>query len=134
MSVPHTIHSSFISLSFSFDNSNEHLLLDLALWPTHTILKLRYSKGLCCVPVVKLQISMLVWFYPNRSRNHEWFSPGTPVSSINKTDRHYIAEILLKVALNTITLIRNHDLLRWRLSMLTVTQIWRLISMKAHHF
>ena len=29
------------------------------------------------------------------------FSPGTPVSSTNKTDRHYIAEILLKVALNT---------------------------------
>ena len=31
-----------------------------------------------------------------------WFSPGTPVSSINKTDRHNITEILLKVALNTI--------------------------------
>jgi hypothetical protein len=33
-----------------------------------------------------------------------WFSPGTPVSSINKTDRHDITKILLKVALNTITL------------------------------
>ena len=32
----------------------------------------------------------------------QWFSPGTPVSSTNKTDRHEIAEILLKVALNTI--------------------------------
>ena len=32
------------------------------------------------------------------------FSPGTPVSSTNKTDRHNITEILLKVALNTITL------------------------------
>ena len=30
------------------------------------------------------------------------FSPGTPVSSTNKTDRHDIAEILLKVALNII--------------------------------
>jgi hypothetical protein len=30
-------------------------------------------------------------------------SPGTTVSSTNKTDRHYITEILLKVALNTIT-------------------------------
>jgi hypothetical protein len=30
-------------------------------------------------------------------------SPGPPVSSINKTDHHNIAEILLKVALNTIT-------------------------------
>jgi hypothetical protein len=32
----------------------------------------------------------------------QWFSPCTPVSSVNKTDRHEIAEILLKVALNTI--------------------------------
>jgi hypothetical protein len=30
------------------------------------------------------------------------FSPGTPVSSTNKTDRHDIIEILLKVALSTI--------------------------------
>ena len=30
------------------------------------------------------------------------FSPGNPVSSTNKTDRHDITEILLKVALNTI--------------------------------
>jgi hypothetical protein len=29
------------------------------------------------------------------------FSPGTPVSSTNKTDCHDITEILLKVALNT---------------------------------
>ena len=31
-----------------------------------------------------------------------WFSLGPPVSSTNKTDLHDIAEILLKVALNTI--------------------------------
>ena len=36
-----------------------------------------------------------------------WFSPYTPVSSTNKTCRHDIAEILLKVALNTITLTPN---------------------------
>ena len=30
-----------------------------------------------------------------------WFSPGTPVSSTNKTDVHDITKILLKVALNT---------------------------------
>jgi hypothetical protein len=29
-------------------------------------------------------------------------SPGTPVSSTNKTDSHGITEILLKAALNTI--------------------------------
>ena len=32
-----------------------------------------------------------------------WFSPGTPVSSTNKTDCHDLAEIVLKVVLNTIT-------------------------------
>jgi hypothetical protein len=31
-----------------------------------------------------------------------WFSPGPPVSSTNKTDRHDITKILLKVVLNTI--------------------------------
>jgi hypothetical protein len=30
-----------------------------------------------------------------------WFSPGTPISSTSKIGRHDIAEILLKVALNT---------------------------------
>jgi hypothetical protein len=32
----------------------------------------------------------------------QWLSPGTPISSTNKTDRHDITEILLKVALSTI--------------------------------
>jgi hypothetical protein len=31
----------------------------------------------------------------------QWFSPGTPASSTTKIGRHDIAEILLKVALNT---------------------------------
>jgi hypothetical protein len=31
----------------------------------------------------------------------QWFSPDTPASSTTKTGRHDIAEILLKVALNT---------------------------------
>ena len=33
-----------------------------------------------------------------------WIFLGTPVSSTNKTDNHDITELLLKVALNTITL------------------------------
>jgi hypothetical protein len=38
----------------------------------------------------------------------QWFSPGIPpVSSTNKTDRHDLTEVLLKVALNTITQIFN---------------------------
>jgi hypothetical protein len=31
----------------------------------------------------------------------QWFPPGTPASSTTKTGHHDIAEILLKVALNT---------------------------------
>jgi len=31
-----------------------------------------------------------------------WFSPGPPVSPTNKTDRHDVDEIFLKVVLNTI--------------------------------
>ena len=36
----------------------------------------------------------------------QWYSPGPPVSSTNKTNRHHdihVTEILLKVALNNIT-------------------------------
>jgi hypothetical protein len=36
-----------------------------------------------------------------------WFSPGIPVSFTNKTYHHDIAERLLKMALNTITLTPN---------------------------
>ena len=36
-----------------------------------------------------------------------WFSPGTPVSSTNKTDRHDIAEPLLKETLNIINQTRS---------------------------
>ena len=38
------------------------------------------------------------WFATGR-----WFSPGTLVSSTNKTDSHHVTEILLKVTLNTIS-------------------------------
>jgi hypothetical protein len=48
-----------------------------------------------------------------------WFSPGTPASFTTKTGRHDIAEILLKVALNTenqsITIINNPHLITLRL-------------------
>jgi hypothetical protein len=37
----------------------------------------------------------------------QWFPSGTLFSSTNKTDRHDITELLLKVALNTTTLINN---------------------------
>jgi hypothetical protein len=42
-----------------------------------------------------------------------WFSPGTPASSTTKTGLYDIAEILLKVALNTI----NQIIIKQRLSL-----------------
>jgi hypothetical protein len=43
-------------------------------------------------------------------RSIRWFSPGVPVSSTNKTDRHDITEILLKVALSTINQTNKHQI------------------------
>jgi hypothetical protein len=42
-----------------------------------------------------------------------WFSPGTPASSTTKTGRHDIAEILLKVALNTINQIKSNHVFQF---------------------
>jgi hypothetical protein len=39
----------------------------------------------------------------------QWFSPGTPASSTTKTGHHDIAEILLKVTLNTINQIKSNQ-------------------------
>jgi hypothetical protein len=38
-----------------------------------------------------------------------WFSPGTLASSTTKNGRHDIAEILLKVTLNTINQIKSNQ-------------------------
>jgi hypothetical protein len=38
-----------------------------------------------------------------------WFSAGTPASSTNKTDRHDVTEILLKVVLRTINQTNHHQ-------------------------
>ena len=43
-----------------------------------------------------------------------WFSPGPPVSSTNKTDRHDITEILLKVTLSTIKQTNKHTNTRYQ--------------------
>jgi len=42
-----------------------------------------------------------------------WFFPGAPASSTTTTDCHDIAEILLKVALNT----KNHSIITYRRSL-----------------
>ena len=41
-----------------------------------------------------------------------WFSPGTPASSITKTGRHAMAEILLNVALNIKNQIKSIQLIK----------------------
>jgi len=47
-------------------------------------------------------INLYLHFYFYQLLAHGWwFSPGTLASSTTKTGRHDIAEILLKVALNT---------------------------------
>jgi hypothetical protein len=58
----------------------------------------------------------------------QWFSPGPPVSSTNKADRHDITEILLKVTLNTIkqALLRH----KWCISYNAKEQT--MINTKAH--
>jgi hypothetical protein len=51
---------------------------------------------------VNMQQHYVIKFVSDLRQVGRWFSPGTPVSSSNKTDRHDITEILLKVALSTI--------------------------------
>ena len=63
-----------------------------------------------------------------------WFSPGPPVSSTNKTDRHDIAEILLKVALNTIKPTSQSMSYHWHRLLLSMSYHWHrlLLSMSYH--
>jgi len=51
----------------------------------------------------------------------QWLSPGTPVSSINKTDRHDITEILLKVALNSINQTNQAFSVQWSMTSCALT-------------
>jgi hypothetical protein len=53
---------------------------------------------------LRLQFVMKQMIFYLQLVTGRWFSPGTLLSSINKTNRHDITEILLKVALNTISL------------------------------
>jgi hypothetical protein len=53
-----------------------------------------YKKGCTRPPAASDKVYQLL-------AHGRWFSPGTLASSTTKTGRHDIAEILLKVALNT---------------------------------
>jgi hypothetical protein len=67
-----------------------------------------------CLSPLTLWVQILLWRYVLDTTfcdkvcqwlaTAQWFSPSTLVSSTNKTNRHDITEILLKVVLNTITL------------------------------
>ena len=79
------------------DGSSGFRVMSCRLWLVLLPLCLSFflfSFGRCIVSPSSIQ-----WLVVGR-----WFSPDTPVVSMNKTDSHHITEILLKVALNTITL------------------------------
>jgi hypothetical protein len=60
------------------------------------------------VHLIQPNLIMFVWLSLSVTYDRSWFSPGTLVSSTNKTDCHDIAEILLKVALSTMNMISIH--------------------------
>ena len=51
------------------------------------------------------EVYNIMWQWLETGR---WFSLGPPISSTNKTDRHNITEILLKVALSLIKQTNKH--------------------------
>ena len=54
-----------------------------------------------------------------------YFPSGTPVSSTNKTDLHDIAEILLKVTLNTIKELVNRQTIEHTIMNKTLHRKWK---------
>ena len=61
-----------------------------------------YTKGCTRLAAASDQVYQLL-------AHGRWISPGTPASSTTKTGRHDIAEILLKVTLNTINQIKSNQ-------------------------
>jgi len=63
-----------------------------------------YSRNICkkAIHEYKAIQHYVIKFVSDLRQVGAWFSLGTPVFSTNKTDRHDIAEIFFKVALNTI--------------------------------
>ena len=96
---------SFLSTCFGhkFNKSKTPIQLPSSILWTH---------GMCFMTCLDCEMFLGLWIYGEVYSikryqwfaASQWFSPGTPVSSTNKTDCHDINEILLKVVLNTITL------------------------------
>ena len=73
--------------------SNSYKPITNTAWVRPRLCKLQ--KGCTRIAVASNKVYQLL--------THErWFSPGIPASSTTKTGRHDIAEILLKMPLNTI--------------------------------
>ena len=78
------------SWPWSYGSRIYNYLCNRCLWPLMLRVRLRARCTTLCDKVCQ-------WLAAG-----QWFSPGTPVSSTNKTDHHDITEILLKVVWNTI--------------------------------
>jgi hypothetical protein len=76
------------------------------------MLCVRISTRVRCTPLCD---KVCQWLATGR-----WFSTDSPVSSTNKTDRHDITEILLKVALNTIKQTNKHCFLKYTRYLFTI--------------
>ena len=90
--------------SWIYNNLCNRCLIPLMFW---VWIPLRASFTTLCDKVCQ-------WLATGR-----WFSPGTSVSSTNKTDSHDKTEILLKVALSTINLPNTwYDIIQFLLLLL----------------
>ena len=77
---------------------------------THTsLLPIRRGFAPCFVNYNKTRLAAASDKVYRLLAHGRWFSPGTPASSTTKTGCHDIAEILLKVALNTINKYNQTD-------------------------
>jgi hypothetical protein len=61
-----------------------------------------------------------------------WFSPGTPASSTTKTGHHDIAEILLKVALNT--KYQNQIIMKTKVELVNTIMLQAFLTFSALQF
>ena len=94
-----------MSIFFYIPFKNDWLMIQSWIQLLHTNLMGRCGRDRMVVGVLDTTIydKVFQWLAAG-----QLFSPGTPVSSTNKTDLHDRTEILLKVALNTINQTKPH--------------------------
>ena len=95
-----SLHRKIAEISWiSLLTTNSSLQFIQSVPITTKVVSSNPAQARCTVHNITLCDIVCQWLSDDR-----WFSPGTLVSSTNKTDRHDRTEILLKVALNTIAL------------------------------